>query len=173
MKVSEAIDKLTNKRNDALSYMSDIYKKGDAGYLANEIRVTTYNIAINTLQQIEEPQAEKVEVPDYIAELIRKYKAKKETLVCSIANLYRESDEYKWYVDNAEIYERAWVNGYTVKPKSYIVKNCCGEVFSGFYGSGYTVLPRFRKEERHYYGFTDKSKAEAVAILVEGSVEEV
>ena len=43
----------------------------------------------------------------------------------------------------------------------------------GFYGGGFNVLPRFTKEEHCYYKFTDRKKAEAVATLVEGSVEEV
>lgn len=124
--------------------------------------------------QLDEPQAEKVEVPDFIAKLIRKYKAKKETLVCSIANLNRQSDEYKWYVDNAEIYERAWVNGYTIKPKRWVVR-------AGEYHATYVDSLTITSEKSHHtisekdraYCFTDKSKAEAVATLVDGSVEEV
>lgn len=126
------------------------------------------------LEQIEEPTAEKVEVPGFIDKLIRKYKAKKETLFCSIANLYRESDEYKWYVDNAEIYERAWVNGYTVKPKRWVVKAVNKKYFISLaYGSGIGSLAECSaKTKEDAYQFTDKAKAEAVALLVDGSVEE-
>ena len=127
------------------------------------------------LEQLDEPQAEKVEVPDFIAKLIRKYKAKKETLFCSIANLYRESDEYKWYVDNAEIYERAWVNGYTVKPKRWVVRQGGSEVWylQGFRNSLDGDIVKQWCSHEGCIKFTNKAKAEAVATLVEGSVEEV
>lgn len=172
MKVSEAIEKLTIKRDDVLHFQK-LYKPGDVGWSANESKAIAFNIAINTLEQIDEPQAEKVEVPDFVAELIRKYKAKKETLVCSISNLHRESDEYKWYVDNAEIYERAWANGYTVKPKRWVVR--AGDYHSTYVDSLTITSEKSRhtisgKEKAHY--FTDRAKAEAVATLVEGSVEE-
>lgn len=128
-----------------------------------------------------EPQGEKVEVPEFIAKLIRKYKERNGTLFCSIADLYNDSDEYKWYVNNAEIYERAWVNGYTVKPKRWVVKykpthHSSGEwYFIGFVGGDATLKPNCASHVdcKTVIKFTDKSKAEAVAVLVEGSVEEV
>ena len=173
MNKREAILFLEKKRDKAIGYLS-FFGEGSKESLMNEIRVNTYDIAINTLEQIDEPQAEKVEVPGFIDKLIRKYKAKKETIFCSIANLYRESDEYKWYVDNAEIYERAWVNGYTVKPKRWVVKNEEGRYFVAF--SKYAKTPFegvFSASVTNLVTFDDKSKAEAVATLVEGSVEEV
>ena len=126
------------------------------------------------LEQLDELQVEKVEVPGFIDKLIRKCKAKKETIFCSIANLYRESDEYKWYVDNAEIYERAWVNGYTVKPKRWVVK--AGDYHSTYVDSLTITSEKSRhtisgKEKAHI--FTDRAKAEAVAVLVEGTVVEI
>ncbi|MEG0078280.1 DUF1642 domain-containing protein [Enterococcus sp.] len=127
------------------------------------------------LEQIDEPQAEKVEVPGFIDKLIRKYKARNETLFCSIADLYNDSDEYKWYVDNVEIYERAWVNGYTVKLKQWVVRQGGSEVWylQGFRNSLDGDIVKQWCSHEGCIKFTDKSKAEAVATLVEGSVEEV
>lgn len=141
MKVSEAIEKLTNKRNDALSFMSDIYKKGDAGYLANEIRVTTYNIAINTLQQIDEPQAEKVEVTQEFADWFEKsmmWKHNGSWAAKEIAGYgwgaYMHDPEtgeellpkkYPWVEavqNNKEKHIKAIYDGYTVKPKRWVVE---------------------------------------------------
>lgn len=160
MKVSEAIEKLTNKRNDALSFMSDIYKKGDAGYLANEIRVTTYNIAINTLQQIDEPQGEKVEVTEKQAELLRAFRD--ESLYELLANCLGEDED---------LMAKAKLFGYTVKPKRWVVKNKEHIGLESFVNS--TINPVWTTEEPLWMTFTDKAKAEAVATLVEGSVEEI
>ncbi|EMF0045795.1 hypothetical protein OPR95_001733 [Enterococcus hirae] len=164
MKVSEAIEKLTNKRNDALSFMSDIYKKGDAGYLANEIRVTTYNIAINTLEQIDEPQGEKVEVTEKQAELLRAFKG--ESIYELLTNCL---------VEDEELMAKARLFGYTVKPKRWVVKAPNGKYFISLaYGSGIGSLAKCSaKTKDDAYPFDDKAKAEAVATLVEGSVEEV
>lgn len=191
MKVSEAIEKLTVKRDDALHFQK-LYRAGDVGWSANESKAIAFNIAINTLQQIDEPQAEKEVVSQEFADWVEKGMAyqvmTKEWCLKEIANMgwgdwlhdpqngekYPCDDHWSCEVyGNKEKHIKAIYDGYTVKPKRRVVKNCCGEVFSGFYGGGYTVLPRFTKEERYYYGFTDKVKAEAVATLVEGSVEEV
>lgn len=184
MKVSEAIEKLTNKRNDALSFMSDIYKKGDAGYLANEIRVTTYNIAINTLQQIDEPQGEKVEVPPMIDKFIKDH-TDPIFEICAWSDHYgndgRTCDDPElsvvldWYGNNPTEFYEAVVNGYTVKPKRWVVRQGGSE---GWYLQGFRnsldgdIVKQFCSHEG-CIKFTDKSKAEAVATLVEGSVEEI
>ena len=173
MKVSEAIDQLAV--GDTVWVKGKIYDI-DQSNVPMGIEFEGPNYWFDKGQEISlsEPQAEKVEVPGFIDKLIRKYKARNETLFCSIADLYNDSDEYKWYVDNVEIYERAWVNGYTVKPKRWVVKDSDGQyvydlhlnhVISAAHSSYDTKLDVLT--------FTDKSKAEAVAVLVEGSVEEV
>ena len=66
-------------------------------------------------------------------------------------------------------------DGYTVKEPTWVVKNANGKYFVSLsYGS---VLGTLRQgqiaSKRRAYEFPDKAKAEAVATLVEGSVEEV
>lgn len=186
MKVSEAIEKLTNKRNDALSFMSDIYKKGDAGYLANEIRVTTYNIAINTLQQIDEPQAEKVEVPDFVAEWYEEHKYDLDNSIWACVSSITQfrsrelelNDFEKWFSDfNNEPIETLirMKDGYTVKPKRWVVRQGGSEVWylQGFRNSLDGDIVKQWCSHEGCIKFTDRAKAEAVATLVEGSVEEV
>ena len=176
MKVSEAIEKLTNKRNDALSFMSDIYKKGDAGYLANEIRVTTYNIAINTLQQIDEPQAEKVEArlaehwhedigpvlwwnfpveePPYCGTPLDEHFPKYKTHFTTIDMPNEIEQPKRWVVKylrhRCYYYFVEWANTDTFDP------------------IGGPDLDYLKVAE-----FTDRKKAEAVATLIDGEVEEV
>lgn len=175
MKVSEAIDQL--EVGDTVWMKGEVLEKDDTN---DPILIGGRGYAINTWINrdaeisLTEPTPEKVEVPDYIAKLIRKYKAKKETLFCSIANLYRESDEYKWYVDNAELYERAWVNGYTVKPKRWVVKDSDDQyVYDLHLNHVISTAHSSYDTKLDVLTFNDKSKAEAVAVLVEGSVEEV
>lgn len=177
MKVSEAIEKLTNKRNDALSFMSDIYKKGDAGYLANEIRVTTYNIAINTLQQLDEPQAEKVEArlaehwhedigpvlwwnfpveePPYCGTPLDEHFPKYKTHFTTIDMPTEIEQPKRWVIKNTD--------GDTCYLKRFrIGDDCIDGESSGWIG-----------ERVWAFTFDDRAKADAVALLVEGSVEEV
>lgn len=181
MNKREAILFLEKKRDKAIGYMS-FFGEGNRKGLMNEIRVNTYDIAINTLQQIDEPQAEKVEVPDYVAEWIE-YVKKKGHAVIESANpwdLYgaewKKADD--WINQNQDSFARAFMDGYTVKPKRWVIKNTDGDT---------CYLKRFRigddcvdgessgwiGERVWAFTFTDKSKAEAVAVLVEGSVEEV
>lgn len=177
MKVSEAIEKLTVKRDDALHFQK-LYRAGDVGWSANESKAIAFNIAINTLEQIDEPQAEKVEVPDYVAEWIE-YAKKKGHAVIESANpwdLYgaewKKADD--WINQNQDSFARAFMDGYTVKPKRWVVKNVEGYYFVAF--SKYAKTPFegvFSASVTDLVTFTDKSKAEAVAVLVDGSVEEI
>lgn len=193
MKVSEAIEKLTVKRDDALHFQK-LYKPGDVGWSANESKAIAYSTAINVLQQIEEPRAEKVEVTQEFADLVEKAMAyqvmTKEWCLKEIANMgwgdwlhdpqngekYPCDDHWSCEVSrNKEKHIKAIYDGYTIKPKRWVVKRSDGDYVNDYQeatlcvGIGLTpeldVLPPFK--------FTDKVKAEAVAVLVEGSVEEV
>lgn len=162
MKVSEAIEKLTVKRDDALHFQK-LYRAGDVGWSANESKAIAFNIAINTLEQIEEPQAEKVEVTEKQAELLRAFKG--ESIYELLTNCL---------VEDEELMAKARLFGYTVKPKRWVVKNEEGRYFVAF--SKYAKTPFegvFSASVTNLVTFDDRAKAEAVATLVEGSVEEV
>lgn len=196
MKVSEAIEKLTVKRDDALRFQK-LYRGGDVGWSANESKAIAFNIAINTLEQIDEPQAEKVEVPDWFDQWYKKlivdcsyHESKALVLInqCGDGHVLENFDGgifggtaknsviyTGWINSNRELASRAILDGYTVKPKRWVVRLDNGCYVNDFQeakfcvGIGITLemdcLPPFK--------FTDKSKAEAVAVLVDGSVEEV
>ena len=184
MNVSEAIDKLTVKRDDALHFQK-LYRAGDVGWSANESKAIAFSIAINTLEQIDEPQVEKVEVPDFVAEW---YEKKKRDLEYNIIWEYiyewgdREDNDFKKWMNRSENNPIETLirmkDGYTVKPKRWVIKNTDGDT---------CYLKRFRigddcidgessgwiGERVRAFTFDDRAKADAVALLVEGTVEEV
>ena len=163
MKASEAIKILESKVLRSEENLKH-FPKESQGYAANEARIIAYNIAINKLEQIDEPQAEKVEVTEKQAELLRAFKG--ESIFELLTNCL---------VEDEELMAKAKLFGYTVKPKRWVVRLDNGRYVNDFQeakfcvGIGITLemdcLPPFK--------FTDRAKAEAVATLVEGSVEEV
>lgn len=192
MKVSEAIEKLTVKRDDALHFQK-LYKPGDVGWSANESKVIAFNIAINTLEQIDEPQDEKVEVPDWFDQWYKKlivdcsyHESKALVLInqCGDGHVLENFDGgifggtaknsviyTGWINSNRELASRAILDGYTIKPKRWVVKNKDHIGLESFVTN--TIIPVWTTEEPLWMTFTDKSKAKAVATLVEGTVEEV
>lgn len=180
MKVSEAIEKLTMKRDDALKFQK-LYNPSDVGWSANESKAIAFNIAINTLEQIDEPQAEKVEVLDFVAEWFEsRYHINQDIYnLLFKGNMLNDNSLTKfekWFysdpINNFETLIRM-KDGYTVKPKRWVVRTSSA-YFEQF--SGDSNHP-FNFDATHNIcvalTFTDKSKAEAVATLVDGSVEEI
>ncbi|MGX7327707.1 DUF1642 domain-containing protein, partial [Enterococcus dispar] len=159
------------------------FPKESQGYAANEARIIAYNIAINTLQQLDEPQAEKVEVPDYVAEW---YEVNKGNLEFNIASAFHrigrnthnpQHSIYEWLNDsNNEPMQTLFKmkDGYTVKPKRWVVVNKKGRYFMHFNSDAEHPFEKvFGFDASDGYPFTNRAKAEAVATLVDGSVEEV
>ncbi len=182
MKVSEAIEKLTVKRDDALRFQK-LYRGVDVGWSANESKAIAFNIAINTLEQIDEPQAEKVEVPEFVAEWYESNKYELERAIIDMA-CSMEKGEFPynlpfedWFIDPEnhpiETLISMMKDGYTVKPKRWVVRTSSAyfEQFSGDSNHPFN----FDATHNIYVAltFNDRAKAEAVATLVDGSVEEV
>lgn len=132
------------------------------------------------LEQLDEPQAEKVEVPPMIDKFIKDH-TDPIFEICAWSDHYgndgRTCDDPElsvvldWYGNNPTEFYEAVVNGYTVKPKRWVVKSKDHIGLESFING--TVNPMWTTEEPLWMTFTDKAKAEAVAILVEGSVEEI
>ena len=195
MKVSEAIEKLTIKRDDALHFQK-LYRAGDVGWSANESKAIAFNIAINTLEQIDEPQADKVEVPDWFDQWYKKlivdcsyHESKALVLInqCGDGHVLENFDGgifggtaknsviyTGWINSNRELASRAILDGYTVKPKRWVVKDSDGEyVYDLHLCHIDTTAHSSNTTQFDILTFTDKSKADAVATLVDGTVEEV
>lgn len=137
------------------------------------------------LEQLDEPQAEKVEVPPMIDKFIKDH-TDPIFEICAWSDHYgndgRTCDDPElsvvldWYGNNTTEFYEAVVNGYTVKSKRWVVKfgSNLAYYFNGWYTDA-SIRPNghSNKGDSSVIVFTDKSKAEAVATLVEGSVEEV
>lgn len=134
------------------------------------------------------PQAENVEVPDWFDQWYKAVKNDsvypKETALklinqCGWGHMLEyqsgenvpDSNMTVWINENRLLANRAILDGYTVKPKRWVVKSEKHIALESFLSG--TVTPMWTTEEPLWMTFTDKSKAEAVAVLVEGSVEEV
>ncbi|MBO0449336.1 hypothetical protein JZO76_07255 [Enterococcus sp. MJM12] len=135
------------------------------------------------LEQIDEPQAEKVEVPPMIDKFIKDH-TDPIFEICAWSDHYgndgRTCDDPElsvvldWYGNNTTEFYEAVVNGYTVKSKRWVVKKGKDCVLTSFtFFDEKIVNYDSNSYGKNYIYFTDKSKAEAVATLVEGSVEEI
>ncbi|MDT2810046.1 DUF1642 domain-containing protein [Enterococcus asini] len=188
MKVSEAIDRL--EIGDTVWAKATVNAINfEGGYIRAENTKTSIYLDGNAEISLEEPQAEKVVVPDWFDQW---YKAVKNDSVYSEETALKlinqcgwghmleypsgenvpDSNMTEWINENRLLANRAILDGYTVKPKRWVVKNKKhGSGLESFING--TVKPMWTTEEPLWMTFTDKSKAEAVATLVEGSVEEV
>nr|DAF71743.1 MAG TPA: Protein of unknown function (DUF1642) [Caudoviricetes sp.] len=140
------------------------------------------------LEQIDEPQAEKVEVPEFVAEWLKtnKYSSDIYDLFQTveyatdadgfIPENWKWCEEfYDWISQDSDtlyILSDAIRYGYAVKPKRWVVK-VGNRYFCSFTNSEFEMSLTDYKDSKFIKTFTDKSKAVAVATLVEGSVEEV
>lgn len=116
------------------------------------------------LEQLDEPQAEKVEVTEEQARLLKEHEG--ETLFMLLSACKSEEEE---------LFARARLFGYTVKPKRWVVRQGGSEVWylQCFRNSLDGDIVKQWCSHEGCIKFTDRAKAEAVATLVEGSVEEV
>lgn len=99
MKVSEAIEILESKVLRSEENLKH-FPKESQGYAANEARIIAYNIAINTLQHIDEPQ--KVKVPAYVAEWFEtnKYVLDRAILDYMFEDYASDNSEFGKWFDN-------------------------------------------------------------------------
>ena len=182
MNKQEVIETLEKKRETALDNFEYYRDKENEKYeKMNRARVDSYTLAIQLVEQIDKPQPEKVEVPDFVAEFIEvgnrfdKIAFLVHQKYLGINSMMKECPVKDWLrsVDYETVL--SLVNGYTVKQKRWVVKAPNGKYFISLaYGSGIGSLKKCSaKTKDDAYPFDDKSKAEAVATLVEGSVEEV
>lgn len=183
MNKQEVIEILEKKRETALDN-SEYYrdKENEKYEKMNRARVDSYMLAIQLVEQLDEPQAEKVEVPDFVAEWFEsRYHINQDIYnLLFKGNMLNDNSLTKfekWFysnpINNFETLIRM-KDGYTVKPKRWVVR--AGDYHSTYVDSLTITSEKSHhtisgKEKAHY--FTDRAKAEAVATLVEGSVEEV
>lgn len=164
MKVSEAIDRLKVGDTVWAKLKADGFDNIGA-HLKVESLVDYDYMWLREEDEISltEPKNEKVEVTEKQAELLRAFKG--ESIFELLANCLGEDEE---------LMAKAKLFGYIVKPKRWVVRQDGSEVL---YLQGFSSLDGDIVKQWYIHEgcikFTDKAKAEAVATLVEGSVEEV
>ena len=193
MKVSEAIDRLAvGDTVWAKATVNAINFEG--GYIRAENTKTSIYLDGDAEISLTEPQAEKVEVSQEFADWVEKCMAWKHDGSWAAKEIAGygwgdfmhdlETEEkllpnkYPWVNDvqkNEEKYIKAIYDGYTVKPKRWVVRQGGSEVWylQGFRNSLDGDIVKQWCSHEGCIKFTDKAKAEAIATLVEGSVEEV
>lgn len=143
---------------------------------------------LDFVAQLDEPQAEKVEVPEFVAEWFEIHKDELEYHVWRL--IIKSNEDYADY-ESDKTDMRYWIqyapyhpietllrmkDGYTVeKPKRWVVKRADGDYVTSFNQSllNTNIDVTSSLDCASYYKFTDRKKAEAVATLVDGSVEEL
>lgn len=189
MKVSEAIDQLKIGDTVWAKGKVEYIDKSEALPLYVEFSETTKYFVEKDEISLTEP-SKKVEIPEYVAEWIDFCKEQDFSLHTAmnwfsdlpeeIETFYEEA--YSWltdenYQEHEEIFARAWLDGFTIEPKRWVVKfeQDNEQFYFNSWMHVYSTQPigYARKEADNVIKFTDKKKAEAVATLVEGSVEEV
>ena len=183
MKVEEAIDQLEVGDEVWVRGVVDVVYQG----LHPSINIREVGwFSKNTEISLTEPQVDKVEVPDFVAEWYKNNKHKLERAIIDVT-CSMEKGEFPynlpfedWFIDPENHPIETLIrmkDGYTVKPKRWVVRNTDGDT---------CYLKRFRigedcidgessgwvGERSWAFTFDDKSKAEAVATLIDGSVEE-
>lgn len=170
MKVSEAIDRLeigdtvwTKATVNAINF--------EGGYIRAENTKTSIYLDGNAEISLEEPQAEKVEARlaehwnEDIGDVLWWDFPVEEPPYCGTP-LDEHFPKYKTHFTTVVMPSEI------EKPKRWVVKNKKhGSGLESFING--TVKPMWTTEEPLWMTFTDRAKSEAVATLVEGSVEEV
>lgn len=110
---------------------------------------------IDLIGQLDEPQ--KPVVPQFVADFITEQKKHGLTLSYSI-DASMSDRVAEWYWDNPELFARAWLDGYTVEEKQYLVKIKATKHFFArdglrkiFFSLGYKSW--FTREELEQAGF--------------------
>ncbi|RGW67479.1 DUF1642 domain-containing protein [Enterococcus durans] len=130
--------------------------------------------ALETIKRFPSYEPQKPVVPKFVAEWIEYAKKKGDSLAISFKpwNLYgvEYSKADRWIEDNQETFARAWIDGYEVeKEPVYYVETKTG-YFVKFLSSKFNCAWSMHKDIATE--FTDKTKADAVTLLVDGDVVE-
>lgn len=118
---------------------------------------------------------ETVVVPEFVAEKMKYYKSALQMLSSEYFDSSSEidSDELaNWIDQNSEKFFRAWLDGYEVEKKPrWVVKSTNFGIYFASFRSDY--LSGIFGLKKHAHVFTDRAKAAAVAVLVNGTVEKI
>ncbi|QCQ12485.1 DUF1642 domain-containing protein [Enterococcus avium] len=119
-----------------------------------------------------ETEPQKVKVPAAIGKHIKKRKADGDNFHESI--LATNSQIYEWYMENAELYEQAWVNGYEVEEEPKWVVKVGNLYFCGWEDTtAQFVMNTVLGEDESIIKYKNEGTASSVAKNLGGTVEKV
>lgn len=102
--------------------IEDVEKIGiyNLNLFGNKVKSIPTKTAIKLIKQLDEP--EKPVVPQFVADWIEECKAKRKSLLGAL--LYTPEGVNSWVgnSENQETFARAWLDGYTIEEKRYMVK---------------------------------------------------
>lgn len=169
----ELLISFVNSAKEDLNFSFGICQKTYYGYVQG-------NKLINYIEHLYEPQ--KVKVPECVAEYIIWCHSEGLTLWKVFKNIRGMPEKvWKWLKDedHQAIFSKAYTDGYEVEEEPrWVVKNDKGYVamenFKDFntYQVGVRLSIVDKKSEGSAWDDEDLKKAEALAVLVDGSVEE-
>jgi hypothetical protein len=93
--------------------------EGLKNIFGNKCKYIEIDAVIKLASELDEPQ--KVTVPQFVADFITEQKKLGHTLSYSI-DACMSDRVAEWYWDNSELFARAWIDGYAVEKKRYLVK---------------------------------------------------
>ncbi|MBU5370128.1 DUF1642 domain-containing protein [Enterococcus avium] len=117
-----------------------------------------------------ETEPQKVKVPAAIGKHIKKRKADGDNFHESI--LATNSQIYEWYMENAELYEQAWVNGYEVEEEPKWVVKVGNLYFCGWEDTtAQFVMNTVLGEDESIIKYKNEGTASSVAKNLGGTAE--
>lgn len=152
-------------------------------------RQANFRNIIKHLKRLDEP--EKPVVPKFVAEWIKQCKKKATLAEClngyyetGVNKVFSSEDFQNWFLDNEneELIAKAWLFGYEVEKEPTLVVKYADSRGWYFYFTKWSsqndlelpvMSPCGITAKDDAYKFTDKSKAEALAVLIDGTVEDV
>ncbi len=141
-------------------------------------RIFGIQYALNCARLLDEPQ--KVKVPAFVAEKMKRYKSALWMLSSEYFDTSSEvdSDELaNWIDQNSEKFFRAWLDDYEVEeePKWVVKRKDNGKyVESLALGKGIGLIAETTASlQENAYKLNSKDQADAVAVLIDGTVEKV
>jgi len=151
-----------------LKYAFDNYEQYEKVLIADDVN--------DLINQLEGPEQEKVVVPLFVGDWIEEERNSDTSYVGAMLRFYNFElpEKIKNYMnENYETFARAWLDGYSVeKEKLWAIERYGNYIGSYIIETG-GVDVDYEAEKVDAFKFTDKSKAEAVALLINGTVEEI
>lgn len=138
-------------------------------------RVDALTLGYEKVEQLDEP--EQPEIPQWLAGWLEAYD------INSVAEFWRNffmgsifnSGERAWILANDSLISKAILYGYTVKEPVWVIKDDNLYLKNFSYYDGEVTRSNFKivsKGDKDVLQYSDKQKAEAVAKLVDGEIEE-